>query len=411
MGGNAKANIATSMVPSADSYRIIPVPLGLFQVLDNVDRFNPSSDEFDPARAIERASNPLHYTFGRNSGTSDDAQARFMRDLVNVEINRDLTTYQGFHLPGDVAGEGLASPAWGGTIKFKKGASGSFQGVFIGAGPYLSYSTMAVFDPKLVDVLESGARYPNSTLFLRNNSEVQLALSIVGGYRARFALPGADGERDGAYVAVNYRHLRGFEYLKPDTEVRLDMDSQALLTARPGSAPIEIVTLEGKGGTGRAVDVGVQVVRGRWEAGVGVNGIGNRIDWNDLTVKRFTAQSLLTGGDFDEEDTPAPFDTWRVELPVVTTGNVGYDDGTNALRGSVTHGFNGNSFNGGGERWFGALAARAGARYSRGFWDPAFGIGVGRRIGVDVGFYGTHANLQEKRQYSMAIAVRLGGNQ
>jgi hypothetical protein len=408
MGGSAKANIATSMAPPATPSAVIPVPLGLFQVLDNFDRFNPSSDQFDPARAIESASNPLHYTFGRNSGTHDEAQARFMRDLVNVQVNRDLSVYQGFHLPDTIAGEGLASPAYGGTIKFKKGAGGAFHGVFIGGGPYLSYSTSAAFDPRLVDILETGARYPNTTLSIRNNTEVQLALSIVGGYRGRFTFPNASGDRDGVYVAVNYRYLRGFEYLKPETDVRLDMDGQALLTVRPTTIPIDIVALEGKRGIGRAVDVGVQLVRDSWEAGVGVNGIGNQIEWSELTMRRFTAQSLLTGGDFIEVDTPVPFDSVRVELPVVTSGNVGYDDGTNAFRASVTRGFNGNSFNGGAERWFGVLAARGGARYSRGFWDPVAGVGIGRRVGIDVGFYGSHANLQEKQQFSMAVSVRIG---
>jgi hypothetical protein len=408
MGGSPKANIATPMVAPSTPYAVIPAPLGLFQILDNLDRFNPSSDQFDPARAIESASNPLHYTFGRNSGTSDNAQARFMRDLVNVELNRDLRTYQGFHIPGEITGEGLAAPAYGGTIKVRKGSDGSFQGIFIGAGPYLSYATTATFDPRLTDILDNGTRYPNTALQVQNHTEVQLALSIVGGYRARFALPNASRERDGVYVAVNYRYLRGFEYLKPDTNVRFDMDNQALLTVNPATTPIDIASIEGKQGIGRAVDLGVQVARGRWEFGVGVNGIGNQIEWTDLSLKRFTVQNLLTGGDFVETDGPAPFDSLVVELPVVTSGNVGYDDGTNALRASVTRGFNGNSFNGGGERWLGVLAVRAGARYSRGFWDPAVGVGIGRRVGVDVGFYGTHANLQEKQQYSMAVSVRIG---
>jgi hypothetical protein len=76
----------------------------------------------------------------------------------------------------------------------------------------------------------------------------------------------------------------------------------------------------------------------------------------------------------------------------------------------VTHGFNGNTVNGGAERWFGVLAARGGARYSRGFWDPVAGVGIGRRVGIDVGFFGSHANLQEKQEFSMAVSVRIGRN-
>lgn len=333
-----------------------------------------------------------------------------MRDLVNAQLNRDLTVYRGFHLPDSISGEGLASPAWGYTFKFAKQPNGAFHGIFAGAGPYLSSATRATFDPRLVDILENGTRYPNTAVTIGNSTELQLALSVVGGYRGRFVPEGFSGDRDGVYVAANYRFLRGFEYLKPDVNARLDLDNNALVTINPRVTPIVIDALEGRHGTGRAVDLGLEVVRTPWEAGFGVNGIGNRIEWSELTAKRFTVQSLLNGGDFDEVDAPAPFATTVVELPVVTSGSVGYDDGTTALRASITHGFNGNSFNGGAERWFGNLAVRGGGRYSRGFWDPTFGVGVGHKVGVDVGFYGSHANLQEEQQLSMAISVRIGKN-
>lgn len=410
MGGSPKANIATSMVPPSSPYAVIPAPLGLFQILGNIDAFNPDSDEFDPAWAIETASNPLHYTFNRRSPGGDNPEARFMRDLVNAQLNRDLTVYRGFHLPDSISGEGLASPAWGYTFKFAKQPNGAFHGIFAGAGPYLSSATSATFDPRLVDILENGTRYPNTAVTIGNATELQLALSIVGGYRARFMPEGFSGDRDGVYVAANYRFLRGFEYLKPDVNVRLDLDNNALLTVNPRVTPIAIDALEGRHGTGRAVDFGVEVVRTPWEVGFGVNGIGNQIEWSELTAKRFTVQNVLNGGDFDEVDAPPPFATTTVELPVVTSGSVGYDDGTTALRASVTHGFNGNSFNGGAERWVGNLAVRGGGRYSRGFWDPTFGVGVGRKVGIDVGFYGSHANLQEEQQWSMAISVRIGKN-
>jgi hypothetical protein len=408
MGGGATANIAASMVEPANPYAVVPVPLGLFQVLSNLQAFNPTSDDFDPAWAIESASNPLHYTFGRKTGTSDDPQQRFIRDLVNGELNRDLTTYQGFQLPDTVSGEGLASPAYGGTIKFAKQPSGAFHGIFIGAGPYFSYDTTADFDPRLTDILANGTRYPNSALSVQNNSAVQLALSIVFGYRGRFDLPGGStGERDGIYVAGNYRYLRGFKYLQPDASVRFDLDNQSLIALNPATTPFVIADLESSTGTGRAVDIGVEIVRDRWEFGGGVNGIANQIEWTDLTLKRFRLQSLLAGGDFIEDELPPPVASAIVELPVVTSGNVGYDDGVYAFRTSVVHGFNGNSFHGGGERRFGAIAVRGGARYSRGRWDPTYGVGIGRRVAVDVGFYGTHANLQDKRQTSMAVSVRI----
>jgi hypothetical protein len=407
MGGSSRsANIAQSMVPPATPYAVIPIPIGLIQVLGNKDAFDPTSDKFDPAWAIEAASNPLHYTFGRRTDTSDEPQARFMRDLVNGTISRDLATYSSFHLPDSVSAEGLASPAWGGTIKFAKQSSGAFQGIFIGAGPYLSFGTDAAIDPRLTDILETGAHYANSSLVVQDASRVQLAAAIVVGYRAR-VVAGAASDRDGVYLAANYRYLRGFKYLQPDATVRFDTDGQGLVTVNPATIPIVIDNLEADEGTGRAVDIGVQVVRDRWEGGFGVNGIGNRIEWSGLTQKRFTLNSLLAGGDFVEQTLGNPAGTITVELPIVTSGNIGYDGDGYAFKASVVHGFNGNSFHGGAERTLGPLAVRGGARYSRDHWDPTWGVGFGRRVGVDVGFFTSHWNLQEERQISMAVSIRI----
>jgi hypothetical protein len=220
-------------------------------------------------------------------------------------------------------------------------------------------------------------------------------------------VPAWEERRDGVYLAANYRYLRGFMYLQPDVAVRFDSDSQGLLTINPTTTPIEIADLEGDKGTGRAVDVGVQVVRDRWEGGVGVNGIANQIDWTELTLKRFTQTSLLNGGDFIEQTIANPPGPVTVKLPVETSGNLGYDGDGYAVRASVVHGFNGNRFHGGVERTLGLFAVRGGARYSRDRWDPTWGFGVGGRVGVDVGFYGTHANLQDERQISMAISIRI----
>src|SRR5262245_25012920 len=105
MGGGGKtANIAIGMVDDASGYRSIPIPLGLIQVLPNLESFNPSSDQFDPAWAGEAAANPMHYMFNRKTPGGDDPLARFMTDLVNGELNRDLATYSSFHLPLTLTG-------------------------------------------------------------------------------------------------------------------------------------------------------------------------------------------------------------------------------------------------------------------------------------------------------------------
>ena len=95
--------------------------------------------------------------------------------------------------------------------------------------------------------------------------------------------------------------------------VRFDTDAQGLLTLIPTTTPFTIANLEANSGTGRAVDIGIEIVRDRWEGGVGINGIGNYIDWTDLTLKRFTLTSLLTGGDFVEQIVSNPAGPVRVD--------------------------------------------------------------------------------------------------
>jgi hypothetical protein len=96
-----------------------------------------------------------------------------------------------------------------------------------------------------------------------------------------------------------------------------------------------------------------------------------------------------------------------VTLPVVTSADLGFDAGDWAFSTNVMHGFNGNSFHGGLERRFSLFALRGGARYSRQQWDPTGGFGIGRKVALDVGFYGTHANLENKREMAVAVSLRI----
>ncbi len=78
-----------------------------------------------------------------------------------------------------------------------------------------------------------------------------------------------------------------------------------------------------------------------------------------------------------------------------------------AVAANAVHGFNGNSFHGGIERRLGPFALRGGTRLSRERWDPTYGFGIGRKVALDVAFFGTHANLQDKRETAIAVSIRI----
>jgi hypothetical protein len=74
---------------------------------------------------------------------------------------------------------------------------------------------------------------------------------------------------------------------------------------------------------------------------------------------------------------------------------------------SYTEGFNGKSFHGGVEKSIGPLWLRGGGKYARGKWDPTYGFGIGDRVALDFGFYGTHANLEGRSDTAMAVSIRI----
>jgi len=404
-----KGNIASSMVPDGGGDTVIQLPIGLIRVLKDLNSFNPSSNSFDPARAAERGGSPLHLTLG-GGGNESSPVGRFMSDLVNGKVSRDMSTYRGFHFPNEMTAAGLLSPTFGNTFKLKRSARGGFHGVFVGAGPYASFATTLHADPRLSEIFgsEQPVKYPNATFETHSLSTIQLGMSIVVGYRARLDWPGMpmDDSRDGIYVAANYRHLRGMRYLRPDVTLRFDTDAAGLIPEDGGRAGVTVDYLEGTSGTGRAIDLGVEAVRGGLQLGFGVSGLGNRIDWTTFTLNRY-ALSVTEGEEGQDAALIPPAGTERVVLPLVMTAHVGYVTGPWTFSSMVGRGLNGRAASGGAERRFGAFAVRGGGILTKWGLEPTMGVGVGRRVALDVAMFGTHANLESERRWVVAASIRI----
>ena len=101
MGGTGSTgNLASSMIDKERRYTPIVLPFGLFQVLSDLNIYDPNSPKFDPIRAIEYASSPLHYVVGRD--TSSSAEALFVSDIRDATFSRDLSRYRGFVPANDI---------------------------------------------------------------------------------------------------------------------------------------------------------------------------------------------------------------------------------------------------------------------------------------------------------------------
>ena len=409
-GVGSTSNVAVDMVDEQGPYRAIVLPFGLlFQVLPNWPKLNPTSDEFDLVRTIEYSASPIHWIVGRDD---TDTASAFITDLRNGELNRDLNVYRGFSPVTNASAEGLASPNWGKTFKFRNSAEGPFQGIYVGAGPYFSMQTSATIDPTLAALFasETPVYIPNTSFYMSNDTQSQVALAITGGYRGRFAIAGEGRKpQEGIYIGANYHYLHGFNYEHFEPNARLDTNANGLLTINPSlGLPVTITRTDAESGTGFALDAGIAAVVDRWEVGLGVNGIANRIEWKDAKRTLYVLDSLFTGGEFNDLPSVPVGDT-EVELPVDVRANVAYNANVWTAVAEYGHGYNGTTFRTGYEQRFDIVQLRGGARYIKERWEPTGGVGfnLSPGFGIDVGFFSTSANLERTRHLGIGVSLRL----
>jgi hypothetical protein len=410
LGGiGTNQNLASESIQDEREYRAIVLPLGLLQVLRNRDVFNPDSDRFDLVRSIEYAASPMHYMIDRDgTGTG----SRFVTDLRNGRLSRDLNDYRGFAPVSQPVVNGLAAPRFGATIPVYRG-TGTSHGVYVGAGPYLAMRGSLAIDEQLMDIFSSTVPMylPDTQLQLQSGLRAQMALAVTGGYRGRMAAFGTHGDRDGLYVAANYNILRGFRYEDADFDVRFDTDHEGLVTSSPSSpVPLLVTRDTATSGSGFSMDVGVGAVFDRWELGFGANGIANRIDWRSLQRITYSLDDLMMQSGFSESAPLAVGDA-RVTLPVEYVGNVGYRMNRWMIVAEAGRGLQGMTAHGGVEYRLGLIEPRVGAFYSRERWQPSAGVGLtlAPRVALDVAMYATDANVERKRRAAFATSLRIGG--
>ena len=390
-------------------YLAIPVPLGLFQILRNTDIYKPSSDNFNPLRAIENISNPLHLTFGRGD---DSKGEQLVSDIVNGTISRDLTTYRGFAPKSSLKAQGLMDTGWGKTFAIAGRGGVPLHGIYVGAGPYVSMGTDIRFDQALIDVFSGATGTPqNSTLHITNTTQGQVASAVTAGYRVRVPLPSLsnNSNRNGLYLAANYNYLYGFHYDTVDLNVRFDTDSAGLLAPLPSTIPLAINRETSSTGHGFALDIASGLVIDRWVFGAAAAGVGNRIDWEGLRAEKLDLTSLVSGLDFVETALPSPGARRRIELPVRYSGSGAYYGDKWAVKAEAAHGLQDFEFHGGAEYTLGPVQVRGGGRRVRDLWHPSGGIGFNLipKLGVDVAAFTTATNIEQARKVSLAVSLRL----
>ena len=409
-GAGGTPNVASKLAERQRRYKSILIPIGLVKVLSDIRVFYPNREDFDFSRAVEFATAPLHFVFGRG----EDITARsFFRDILNASLESDPNSYSGFELPVLTDAEGLVSLTWGKTFMLREDER-SFQGIYVGAGPYLASQAHFDFDGELERILSgSGNRYiPSASLGLGGGETDRLALDITGAYRARFPVfagdePGAS--RNGMYVAANYHHLQGFRYDKIDARLQLDTDTNGLIVPDPPERPFLLEWHTSSSGIGLSMDFGVAFVVNRWDFGVGVSGVANRITWSDITRHELALVSLFNGNEFVHVKLPRNDMTARTEMPVTYTGDVSYHRDAWSVYTEYSRGVGGTNFRTGLEYRLSGIELRGAGRWSQGGWYPSAGAGFNltRNFGIDMGIYSTQTFLEAEPHLGLAISLRI----
>ena len=159
---------------------------------------------------------------------------------------------------------------------------------------------------------------------------------------------------------------------------------------------------------GFAIDAGVAAVVNGFEVGFGVNGIANRINWDNVEQTSYALGNLFLGGDFVESG-PFLSNDVRVELPKDYHVNAGYHADVWSVMSEYGHGFQGDTLRGGAEYRAGVIEFRGGGVYSREMWNPTGGVGLNfsPKVGLDVAMFSTAANAARERRPALAVSLRI----
>ena len=411
-GTGGTPNVASSLAERQRRYKSIVIPLGLVRVIKNINVFYPNREDFDFSSAVEYATRPFHQVIGRVEDYPGFHQ--LVDDIRDARLDSDLNAYSGFQTDRWDFVEGLIAPNWGYTFMLQEDDR-SFQGIYVGAGPYLAgradYNVSSDFK-KILD--GSGDTYiPFATIGLGGATRQQTALDITGAYHARFPLFAEDGEagrRNGMYVVANYHYLRGFRYDEVEADLSLQTDAAGMVPPDQPTTPFAMEWQTSTGGNGLALDFGVAFVRNRWEFGGGVSGVANRIKWSKITRHHVFLANIQDSSEWVHVKVPPlPGVTTQIELPVTYTGDVAYHREKWSLYNEYSRGFQGHNFRSALEYRLGAVELRGAARMSQGDWFGSGGAGfnLGRNFGVDVAAFGTQTFLEADRHLALAVSFRI----
>ena len=404
-GSLRRYNAAYRAVPGRAGQRgrpklTIPIPLGLIQFfhdhpISHITKdpaFNTDSAGFNPVELLNTFLNPPLFLEVKQAPTpTNDVVLGIGKDSLRVDLGQTARL-----VPEDQFGIG------GSSRPLDPGVS--IKGVRVGVMGWVHDEVGLQLGDKLLGFLRDSVPADTNTRYnVLGDAVLEAGFAPTVAYAGRIA----GDNTTGLYIGGALHYYVGLAYARVSGDGGFTTGDSIFGGATPVKPDARALTQYSKFGNsfghGVGADLGLAVVTGPIELGVGVNDIGATITWPDTRVD----SALYRDSSFSKP--VANHIETKTKLPVSYLVNLAYTVGKTTLGADVLNTGRGTTVHVGGEQRVGVIVLRGGvARDQRKRME--FGWGGGLRfggLGLDVGFW-THTNsLSNQRGITMATSLSI----
>jgi hypothetical protein len=386
----------------------IPVPLGLIQFfhdhpinkLGDDPLFDPKSPTFNPVELVNLVFNlPIFLEVRKSPTPTNDVEFTVGKNTLIIDLGATqiLIPENDFGL--------------GGTSRLLDVGFG-VKGFRFGVQGFENHDVGFLLGDRLRDVLKEGdSARTNTTYNVLGDAVVQAGFAPTLSFSGRLTGVGSDTE-DGVYLGAAVRSYYGVAYVRAVGSGGFTTGDTLFAGPNPVTPQLDALTYRDNSvgktfGRGFGGDVGIVLISGPLEVGLGVNDIGAELTWKDT---RIDSTYFDTAGDSLVTTLVANNVETKTKMPISYIANAAFRMGTGTtIGGDIVNSGRGTVIHVGGEQRIGILALRGGvSRDQR--KKMQFGWGGGLRlgpVGLDVGFW-THSNsLADHRGITMATSISL----
>ena len=381
----------------------LPIPLGLIPFLqehpiggwDDDPLFDTDSPSFNPFALLDIVLHPpIFLQIKKVPPPVNDVEFTIGKNELIVDLGATQRM-----IPADQFGTGVT----GRPVDFGFGV----KGVRAGVHAWMRYEVDAELGDELRAFLKEATPAQNNTRYnMLMEATAQSGWAPYIGWAGRVA-----GTQDrGIFVGGALRYMFGVVYGTSAVDAGFTTGDTIFTTNNPVAPDFTANSAyspwDHKMGTGVGGDVGIAVVNGPLEFGIGVTDIGAKITWKETRVETTVYDTATDRFETTLYGTALETET---ELPLGYLANLTYTTGDVQLGLNITNNGRRTSLSIGAEKRFGPVALRGGiARDQR--KRLQFGWGAGLRlgpIGLDAGFFTYSSTLSDARGISMATSFSI----